>query len=86
MEGVSERHLQTILIYETFKNGGGFPCYKSTLNPFIIASGPNASFPHANVSDRKFRSGDLIVIDLTLRVNGYVADATLYIWFENIKS
>ena len=75
-EGISERQLQTILIYETFKNGGGFPSYKSTLNPFIIASGPNASFPHANVSDRKFRRGDIIVIDLTLRVNGYVEDAT----------
>jgi Xaa-Pro aminopeptidase len=75
-EGVSERQLQTLLVYETFKNGGGFPAYKSTLNPFIIASGPNSALPHASVSDRKFKSGDFIVVDLTLRVNGYVADAT----------
>lgn len=75
-EGLSERQLQAILVYETFKNGGGFPAYKSTLNPFIIASGPNSGLPHASVSDRKFKRGDFIVVDLTLRVNGYVADAT----------
>lgn len=75
-EGVSERQLQAILLYETFKNGGGIPAYKSTLNPFIIASGPNSSLPHASVSDRRFKRGDFIVVDLTLRVNGYVADAT----------
>ena len=75
-EGVSERQLQATLVYETFKNGGGFPAYKSTLNPFIIASGPNSALPHASVSDRKFERGDFIVVDLTLRVNGYIADAT----------
>jgi len=46
------------------------------LNPFIIASGPNSALPHASVSDRKFERGDFIVVDLTLRVNGYIADAT----------
>ena len=75
-EGITERELQSILVYETFKMGGGFPAYKSTLNPFIIASGINSSLPHANVSERKFKRGDFIVVDLTLRFNGYVADAT----------
>ena len=75
-EGMTERELQSILVYETFKMGGGFPAYKSTLNPFIIASGINSSLPHANVSERKFKRGDFIVVDLTLRFNGYVADAT----------
>ncbi|HEX6294797.1 MAG TPA: Xaa-Pro peptidase family protein [Nitrososphaeraceae archaeon] len=75
-EGMTERELQSILVYETFKMGGGFPAYKSTLNPFIIASGINSALPHANVSERKFKRGDFIVVDLTLRFNGYVADAT----------
>ena len=75
-EGMTERELQSILVYETFKMGGGFPAYKSTLNPFIIASGINSSLPHANVSERKFKRGNFIVVDLTLRFNGYVADAT----------
>jgi Xaa-Pro aminopeptidase len=75
-EGMTERELQSILVYETFKMGGGFPAYKSTLNPFIIASGINSAFPHANVSERKFKRGDFIIVDLTLRFNGYIADAT----------
>jgi Xaa-Pro aminopeptidase len=75
-EGITERELQSILVYETFKMGGGFPAYKSTLNPFIIASGMNSALPHASVSERKFKRGDFIVVDLTLRFNGYVADAT----------
>lgn len=84
-EGVSERQLQATLVYETFKNGGGFPAYKSTLNPFIIASGPNSALPHASVSNRKFERGDFIVVDLTLRVNGYVADATRTFGLKTIK-
>jgi Xaa-Pro aminopeptidase len=75
-EGMTERELQSILVYETFKMGGGFPAYKSTLNPFIIASGINSAFPHANVSEKKFKRGDFIIVDLTLRFNGYIADAT----------
>jgi Xaa-Pro aminopeptidase/Xaa-Pro dipeptidase len=75
-EGVTERELQSILVYETFKMGGVFPAYRSTLNPFIIASGINSALPHASVSERKFKRGDFIVVDLTLRFNGYVADAT----------
>ena len=50
--------------------------YKSTLNPLIIAGGPNGSLPHAQVTDRKFKKGDLVVVDLTLRYRGYVSDAT----------
>jgi Xaa-Pro aminopeptidase/Xaa-Pro dipeptidase len=50
--------------------------YKSTLNPLIIAGGPNGALPHAQVSERKFKNGDLVVTDLTLRYCGYVSDAT----------
>ena len=50
--------------------------YKSTLNPLIIAGGPNGALPHAQVSQRKFEKGDLVVTDLTLRYKGYVSDAT----------
>ena len=32
--------------------------------------------PHAQVTNRKFKTGDLIVADLTLRYKGYVSDAT----------
>ncbi len=74
--GLSERDLQAKLIYEAMKMGANPPSYKSTLNPLIIAAGPNSALPHAEVTDRKFRRGDMIVVDLTLRHAGYIADAT----------
>jgi Xaa-Pro aminopeptidase/Xaa-Pro dipeptidase len=58
------------------KLGANPPSYRSTLNPLIIAAGPNSALPHAEVSDRKFMRGDMIVVDLTLRYRGYIADAT----------
>ena len=63
--GQKESELQTILMtyameQEMFDTG-----YKSTLNPLIIAGGPNGALPHAQVSQRKFKKGDLVVTDLT---------------------
>ncbi|MEM2141303.1 aminopeptidase P family protein [Nitrososphaera sp.] len=74
--GMSERDLQARLIYEAMKMGANPPSYKSTLNPLIIAGGPNGALPHAEVTGRKFRKKDMIVVDLTLRHKGYIADAT----------
>jgi Xaa-Pro aminopeptidase len=75
-EGLSERRLQAILIYHAMKLGASPPSYRWTLDPLIIASGPNGAQPHAQISDRKFKSGDMIIVDLTLRHKGYIADAT----------
>ncbi|MBM2851498.1 MAG: Xaa-Pro aminopeptidase [Candidatus Nitrosotenuis sp.] len=74
--GLRESELQSILMSfamerEMFSTG-----YRSTLNPLIIAGGPNGALPHAQVTKRKFAVGDLIVVDLTLRYKGYVSDAT----------
>ena len=74
--GQKESELQTILMtyameQEMFDTG-----YKSTLNPLIIAGGPNGALPHAQVTKRKFKKGDLVVTDLTLRYKGYISDAT----------
>ncbi|HVX01694.1 MAG TPA: M24 family metallopeptidase, partial [Nitrososphaera sp.] len=74
--GMTERDLQAKLVYEGLKMGANPPSYKSTLNPLIIAGGPNGALPHAEVTDRKFKNKDMIVVDLTLRHQGYVADAT----------
>ena len=75
-KGQCESELQAILMsyaieHELFDTG-----YKSTLNPLIIAGGPNGALPHAQVTNRKFANGDLIVVDLTLRYKGYVTDST----------
>ncbi len=74
--GVSESDLQARLVYEAMKMGANPPSYKSTLNPLIIAGGPNGALPHAEVTGRRFRRKDMIVVDLTLRHKGYIADAT----------
>jgi Xaa-Pro aminopeptidase len=75
-EGISERTLQADLICEALKMGASPPSYRWTLDPLIIASGPRGALPHADVSDRKFESGDMIIVDLTLRHEAYVADCT----------
>ena len=55
-KGMRESELQSILMSyaigkEMFDTG-----YKSTLNPLIIAGGPNGALPHAQVTNRKFKS------------------------------
>ncbi len=71
-----ESELQTILMAYAIEQQMFDTGYKSTLNPLIIAGGPNGALPHAQVSQRKFRKGDLVVVDLTLRYKGYVSDST----------
>jgi Xaa-Pro aminopeptidase/Xaa-Pro dipeptidase len=71
-----ESELQTILMSYAMGQKMFDTGYKSTLNPLIIAGGTNGSLPHAQVTDRKFKKGDLVVVDLTLRYKGYVSDAT----------
>ena len=75
-KGRSESDLQAILMSFAIANDMHDTGYRSTLNPLIIASGPNGALPHAQVTKRKFANGDMIVVDLTLRYKGYVSDAT----------
>ena len=65
--GQKESELQTILMTYAMEQGMFDTGYASTLNPLIIAGGPNGALPHAQVSQRKFKNGDLVVTDLTLR-------------------
>jgi Xaa-Pro aminopeptidase/Xaa-Pro dipeptidase len=74
--GQKESELQTILMKYAIEQQMFDTGYKSTLNPLIIAGGSNGALPHAQVSQRKFKKGDLVVTDLTLRYKGYVSDAT----------
>jgi len=74
--GQTESQLQAILMSYAMEEKMFATGYKSTLNPLIIAGGSNGALPHAQVTDRKFKKGDLVVVDLTLRYKGYVSDAT----------
>ena len=42
----------------------------------IVASGPNAALPHATPSDRPLATGETIVIDMGLVLDGYCSDMT----------
>lgn len=75
-KGQSEMELQTILMLFALERDMFATGYKFTLNPLIIAGGPNGALSHAQVTKRKFTNGDMIVVDLTLRYKGYVSDAT----------
>ncbi len=85
-EGQKESELQTILMKFAMEQGMFDTGYKSTLNPLIIAGGPNGALPHAQVTQRKFKKGDLVVTDLTLRYRGYVSDATRTFAFGKISN
>ena len=74
--GMKESELQAVLMAHATERGMFDTGYRSTLNPLIVAGGPNGALPHAQVTGRRFADGDLIVVDLTLRHKGYVTDAT----------
>lgn len=74
--GLKESELQTILMSYAMEQQMFDTGYRSTLNPLIIAGGPNGALPHAQVTNRRFKKGDLVVVDITLRYKGYVSDAT----------
>ncbi|MDI1494762.1 MAG: aminopeptidase M24 [Cenarchaeum symbiont of Oopsacas minuta] len=75
-KGQNELQLQSILMMHAMERGMFDTGYASTLNPLIIAGGPNGALPHAQATERKFKTGDLVVVDLTLRYMGYVSDST----------
>ncbi len=43
---------------------------------FIVGSGPHGALPHAEVTDRAFQPGDLVVVDMGARAEGYCSDMT----------
>ncbi len=69
--GVTERSI-ALRLEEAIKKQG------SRMLPFdiIVASGENSALPHAGVSERKLRAGDLVVVDWGAEANGYFSDMT----------
>jgi Xaa-Pro aminopeptidase len=68
--GMSERQIARMVDGYLLDNADG-PSF-----PSIVASGPNASVPHAVPSDRCIREGELLKIDIGARANGYCSDMT----------
>ena len=42
----------------------------------IVASGPNGKFPHAQPTRRKLKEGELITIDVGIKLDNYCSDLT----------
>ena len=74
--GLTESALQAKLMSHAAERRLFDTGYPTTLNPLIVAGGPNGALPHAQITDRAFRRGNLVVVDITLRYMGYVSDAT----------
>jgi Xaa-Pro dipeptidase len=70
--GVTEKEIASELVIQLLRYGS-----QSDM-PFapIVSSGPNSANPHASPSDRKIRSGDLLVVDWGAAVEGYISDLT----------
>jgi Xaa-Pro aminopeptidase len=49
--------------------------------PSIVASGPNASVPHAVPTDRRIGEGEVLKIDIGARAQGYCSDMTRTVCF-----
>ncbi|MCL2680702.1 MAG: aminopeptidase P family protein, partial [Coriobacteriia bacterium] len=69
--GISERAVAIELeltLRRLGADGLAFPC--------IVASGANASFPHAVPSERLLAAGDLLTLDFGVSYQGYCSDMT----------
>ncbi|MEM0084811.1 MAG: Xaa-Pro peptidase family protein [Candidatus Methanomethylicia archaeon] len=51
----------------------------------IVASGPRSAYPHGSTTDRRIKSGDLIVIDVGAKYYGYCSDITRTIVFDSVN-
>lgn len=75
-EGVQEQELVRELEIFWLREGG-----EGCSFPPIIAFGENASRPHHASGERRLRLGDLVLIDLGVRLGGYCSDFTRTLFF-----
>lgn len=76
--GMTERDLKAELIYQI--NIQGMDC----AFPPIVASGENSALPHATVTNRELRDGDMLTLDFGCRYMGYCSDITRTFGIGNV--
>jgi Xaa-Pro aminopeptidase len=69
--GVTERELGLTLEFLMREKGARKAAFDT-----IVASAGNGAMPHASVSNRRIRRGDLVTIDFGAEANGYYCDIT----------
>ena len=69
--GVTEREIAAKILYELSMNGAEGPSFEP-----IVAFGENSAKPHHHPSYKKYEKGDIILIDMGAKYNGYCSDMT----------
>jgi Xaa-Pro aminopeptidase len=69
--GITEYELDAVAKYVYYRNGAQGDAYYS-----LIASGPNAVFPHYNAGKRVMRDGELLLMDYAPDYGYYMSDVT----------
>jgi len=70
-KGITEKDLEWFILTKTREYG----CEAPAFNP-IIAFGDHSSIPHHQNSDRKLKKGDVVLIDMGTKYQGYCSDMT----------
>jgi Xaa-Pro aminopeptidase len=78
--GITEKEVACELEYGMKKLGAEAAAF-----PTIVASGPRAALPHAQPGLRKFRKGDMVIIDYGAVVDGYRSDETCTFIIGGVK-
>jgi len=76
-EGKTEKELAAIAEFEMRKAGADGTSFDT-----IVASGARSAFPHAKTSDKKIEKGDIIIVDIGAKYNGYCSDMTRTFLFD----
>ncbi len=69
--GMTERDIALRLEYFIREKGS-----RRVAFDIIVASGRNGAMPHASVTDRRIKRGDLVTIDFGAEAHGYLCDIT----------
>ena len=77
---MTEREISYKIEEFFIKNGAEGLAFKP-----IVASGANSSMPHSIVTDKKIEYGDILLLDLGCKYNGYCSDMTRTIFIGKIN-
>ncbi len=78
--GMTEKELSAEIVYQHLQRGAEGMAFDP-----IVASGKNASLPHARPSDCSIEAGELLLIDMGCVWNGYACDMTRTVAIGNVS-
>ena len=74
--GITEREVKEI-IEENYIKQGALVSFET-----IVAFGENSAVPHHKIGDRKLTDGDVVLIDMGCKYNGYASDLTRTVCYK----